>query len=142
MKTFYLPNETAFMEPLSHLVDRLVTSFLPTAVRNHNFFINDIPGDLPVEHNNEWVASIISGMIAVAVGNTKNNCIRISAKRYGYVFVVEVHETARTNNYPANADLQQIQGLAEKIGGCLFINTPNEEKVVMSFSFPNLPVAA
>jgi len=142
MKTFYLPNETAFMEPLHHLVDRLITGFLPAAVRKHNFFINDIPLDLPVEYNNEWVASVISGLIATAVSNTKNNCIRLTAKKYGYVFVLEINSACKTNNHPLNAELQQMQRLAEKIGGCLFINAQNEEKTIMSFSFPNLPVAA
>jgi hypothetical protein len=130
------------MENLHQLVDRLITSFLPAAVHNHNFFINEVPGELSVEHNKEWVASIISGMIATAVGNTRDNRIRFSAKKYGYVFVLELHEAGRANNYAVNTDLQQIQGLAEKIGGCLFINSHNEEKIVMSFSFPNLPVAA
>ena len=142
MKKFYLPNETAFMEPLHQLVDRLITSFLPTAVRHHNVFINDIPVDMPVEYNNEWVASVISGMIATITGNSKNNCIRLSAKKYGYVFVLEIKSTARATNHPLNPDLQQMQQLAEKIGGCLFINNQNEEKTMMSFSFPNLPIAA
>lgn len=142
MKTFFLPSETDFMEPLHNLVDRLITSFSPAAIRDHNFFINDIPLNLPVEHNNEWVASIISGMIATAINNTKNNCIRIAAKKYGYVFVLEVYESGRTNDYPVNTDLHHIQQLAERIGGCLFINNQQEEKIIMSFSFPNLPVAA
>jgi len=142
MKKFYLPNETAFMEPLHHLVDRLITSFLPTAVRHHNFFINEIPGNMPVEYNNEWVASIISGMIATITGNSKNNCIRLSAKKYGYVFVLEMISTARATHHPLNPDLQQMQQLAEKIGGCLCINNQHEEKTLMSFSFPNLPIAA
>lgn len=142
MKKFYLPNDTAFMEPLHHLVDRLITSFLPAAVRNHNFFINDIPAGLPVEYNNEWVASVISGMIATAVSNTKNNCLRLTAKKYGYVFVFDIKSACKTNNHTVNAELQQMQLLAEKIGGCLFINTQHEENAMMSFSFPNLPVAA
>lgn len=141
MKNFYLPNETAFMEPLHHLVDRLITSFLPTAVRHHNFFINEIPGNLSVEHNNEWIASVISGMITIT-SNTKNNCIRFSAKKYGYVFVLEMKSTTRVTNHPLNPDLQQMQRLAEKIGGCLCINNQHEEKTLMSFSFPNLPIAA
>ena len=142
MKTSHFPNKTAFMEPLHHLADRLVTSFLPAAIRNHNFFINEVPTGLPIEHNNEWVASVISGMIATAVSNTKDNCIRLTAKKYGYVFVFEIKSACKTNNHPLNADLQQMQRLAEKIGGCLLINTQNEEKTMMSFSFPNLPVAA
>jgi len=142
MKNFYLPNETDLMEPLHHLVDRLITSFLPTAVRHQNVFINEIPGNMTVEYNNEWVASVISGMIATITGNTKNNCIRFSAKKYGYVFVLEIKSTARATSHPLNPDLQQMQQLAEKIGGCLFFNNQNEEKTLMSFSFPNLPITA
>ncbi len=126
------------MENLHYLVDRLITSFLPAAVRNHNFFINEVPGEMPVEHNSEWVASIISGMIAIAANNTSNNCIRFSAKKYGYVFVLEMQEF---NTIPVNTDLRQLQRLAEKMGGCLFFTQQSKEKSIMSFIFPNLPVA-
>jgi hypothetical protein len=142
MNTYYLSNETDFMEPLHHLVDRLINNFSPAAVRNHNFFVNDIPQELPVEHNKEWVASVISGMIATIVNDARNKCIRLSAKKYGFVFVLEVHQKGCAANSPVNANLQQIQKLAEQIGGCLFVNIQDEEQAVMSFSFPNLPIAA
>lgn len=125
------------MENLHQLVDRLITSFLPAAVRNHNFFINEVPGEMPVEHNNEWVASIISGMIAITANNTSNNCIRFSAKKHDDVFVLEMQEF---NTIPVNTDLREIQRLAEKMGGCLFFTRQNKEKSIMSFIFPNLPV--
>lgn len=125
------------MENLHQLVDRVIISFLPAAVRNHNFFINEVPAEMPVEHNNEWVASIISGMIAIAANSTSNNCIRFSAKKYGYVFVLEMQEF---NTIPVNTYLRQLQRLAEKMGGCLFFTQQSKEKSIMSFIFPNLPV--
>lgn len=125
------------MENLHQLVDRFIASFLPAAVRNHNIFINEVPAELPVEHNNEWVASIISGMITIAATNTTNNCILFSAKQYGHVIVLEMQEF---NKIPQNTELRQIQRLAEKIGGSLSITVQNPEKSIILFSFPNLPV--
>ena len=125
------------MENLYLLVDRLITSFLPAAVRNHNIFINEVPSELPVEHNDEWVASIITGMITIATTNTTNNCISFSAKQYVHVIVLEMQEF---NKIPQNTDLRQVQRLAEKIGGSLCITVQNHEKSSMLFSFPNLPV--
>lgn len=125
------------MENLHQLVDRLITSFLPAAVRNHTIFINEVPVELPVEHNNEWVASIITGMITIAATTTTNNCILFSAKQYGHVIVLEMQEF---NKIPLNTDFRQIQRLAEKIGGSLSITVQSPEKSSMLFSFPNLPV--
>jgi hypothetical protein len=125
------------MENLYKLVDRLITSFLPAAVRNHNIFINEVPDDLPIEHNNEWVASIITGLIAIAAVNTSGNFIRFSAKKYEHLLVLEMQEF---NKMPFNGELRQLQILAEKIGGSLSVTIQNPDKRITSFSFPNLPV--
>ncbi len=125
------------MENLYELVARLITSFLPAAVRNHNIFVNEVPADLPVEHNNEWIASIITGLIAIAATNTTGNFIRFSARKYGHVIVLEMQEF---NKISFNTDLRQLQRLAEKIGGSLSITVQNPDKSITTFSFPNLPV--
>ena len=142
MKKICSATETDLMEPLHQLVDRLITSFLPAALRNHIFFVNEIPVNLQVEHNNECVASVISGMITSVVSNSKENCIRFSAKKFGHVLVLELSGNGGGVYNHLNADLQQMQRLAEKIGGCLFINTQSPGKTLLSFNFPNLPVAA
>lgn len=139
---YNLPTETVCMEPLHKLVDSISTSFLPAADRNFNYFINEIPRDLVVEYNQEWVASVISGMISSAVGSAKNTCIRFCAKKYGYVVVLELREAGHRKNQPDRRQLQQMQDIAEKIGGCLYVGSQDEERIMMSFSFPNLPVAA
>jgi hypothetical protein len=140
MKKICSATETDLMEPLHQLVDRLITSFSPAALRNHIFFVNEIPVNLQVEHNNECVASVISGMITSVISDSKENCIRFTAKKFGHVLVLELAENGAAQHH-LNADLQQMQHLAEKIGGCLFINTQSPNKTLLSFSFPNLPVA-
>jgi hypothetical protein len=137
-----LPTETVCMEPLHSLVDRVTTNFLPAADRHYNYFINEIPRDLSIEYNLQWVASVINGMISSAIGSIKNTCIRISARKFGHVLVLELREAGRANPTTDGAQLKEIQSLAEKIGGCLYVGVPEEERIMMSFSFPNLPAAA
>ena len=130
------------MNNLKQLAGKITGNFLPLAVRNNNFFINDIPADLPLEHNIEWVSSVISGLVSTVVNHAKDTCIRLSAKKYGYVMVLEVHESGSQNTYAMACALQQVQHLAQKIGGCLSISMRKHESTTIAFSFPNLPIAA
>lgn len=130
------------MDPLHQLLDRVSACFLPAARQNENFFINEVPRELYIDHNHEWVSSIISGMIAAANEMTKRTCIRFSAKKYGPVIVLELREAGKSQFAADDEQIGQIQALAEKIGGCLYVGAREEEKILMSFSFPNLPLAA
>lgn len=121
------------MENLFELVDRMVTSFLPAAVRNKNIFVNEIPGDLPLEQPNEWVASIITGLIGIAAVNTTGNFIRFSARKQEQVMILHMQEF---NKMPVNGELRQLQILAEKIGGNLSVTVQNPDKRITSLTFP------
>ncbi len=59
------------MENLNQMVNRLAGTHLSLAVRNHSFFVNEVPGDLSVEHNREWIASVISGLFSIVTGPCK-----------------------------------------------------------------------
>jgi glucose-6-phosphate-specific signal transduction histidine kinase len=97
---------------------------------------------MPVEHNKEWVASIISGLLGAVVMHAKDTCIRLTARKYGHVVVLEIRESGCISTYAMACNLQDVQTLAEKIGGCLTISINKEKTTTIAFSFPNLPVAA
>ena len=130
------------MDTLKQLTSRLAGSYLPIAVRNHSFFMNDIPDDMSVEHNREWVSSIISGLLSAVVHHAKETCIRMTARKYGHVMVLEIKESGCISTYAMACGLQDVQSLAEKIGGCLTISINKEKTTTIAFSFPNLPIAA
>jgi len=130
------------MENLNQLTGRLVNNFLPVAVSNHSFFINDIPADLPVDCNREWIASVVSSLLCTVVHNVKDTCIRLSAKKYGHVIILEIQESGSINTYTMASELQQVYSLAEKIGGNLSVGIRHPEVTTITFSFPNLPLAA
>lgn len=130
------------MENLHQLTGRLVNNFLPVAVNNHSFFVNDIPADLPVTSNREWIASVISSLLSTVVNHVKDTCIRLSAKKYGHVIVLEIQESGCVNTYDMATGLQQVYSLAGKIGGNISIGIRRPEVTTITFSYPNLPLAA
>ena len=130
------------MENLKQLTSHLATKFTPLAVNNNSFFVNDIAGDILVGHNREWISSVISGLLAAIVSNTKDACIRFTAKKYGHVIVFEVEESGCIGSYAMACGLQDVQSLAARIGGTLNISIQKPSNTKVAFSFPNLPVAA
>jgi hypothetical protein len=130
------------MDTLKQLTSRLAGTFLPVAVRNQSFFMNDIPEHMPVEHNREWISSIISGLLSAVVTHARDTCIRLTARKYGHVVVLEIQESGCISTYAMACGLQDVQTLAEKIGGCLTISINKEKTTTIAFSFPNLPIAA
>ena len=130
------------METLSQLVGRFAGDYLPTAVRNRSFFINEVPVDMVVDHNQEWIASVVSGLLSAVVMHAKDTCIRLSARKYGHVVVLEIQEAGCISSYAMACGLQDVQTLAEKIGGSLSISIHKPASTRIAFSFPNLPIAA
>lgn len=130
------------MDTLKQMTSRVAGTYLPVAVRNCSFFMNDIPDHMPVEHNREWVSSIISGLLSAVVTHARDTCIRLTARKYGHVIVLEIQESGCISTYAMACGLQDVQSLAEKIGGCLTISINREKTTTISFSFPNLPLAA
>lgn len=126
------------MENLHNLVNRLAGNYLPLAVNNHSFFVNDVPADLPVENNGQRIASVISRMLSIVASHVKNTCIRLSAKKYGHITILEIQESGTINSYALASDLQVVHLLAEHIGGRLSISIPKPDNTTISFSFPGV----
>jgi hypothetical protein len=127
------------MDNLYDMVERLMTSVFSAAIRNHNILVNEIPADLAIAQNDEWVASIITGILTIAATNTTGNFIKLSARDHEHMLVLEIQEF---NKIPFNNDLRQLQKLAEKIGGSLSLSVQNPDKSVILFSFPNATIPA
>jgi hypothetical protein len=124
------------MENLNQLVARLTGNYLQLAVNNHSFFVNDIPTNVPVQNNSQWIPSVISRMLSIVARNVRHTCIRLSAKQHGHLTVLEIQESGPVNGYALASDLQTVNLLAEQIGGQLSISIPKAAVTTISFSFP------
>jgi len=138
------PNSTLSTTPktLDYLVSLLATSVLPTAVRRKSFIVNEIPGEFYITADENMLASVLSSLLHTVVTHTENSCIRIAAEECGNIILVHMKDSSNFNNYPVANDLEQIQALAKKMGGCVSVTSRREENTVIAFSFPNMPYAA
>ncbi len=125
------------MENLNQLVDRLTAVFLPAAVRNQSFFLNDVPADLAIDSNPQHISPVVSRMIGAVVNHVRDTCIRFTAKKHGHIVVLELQESGSINGFEMASELQQVNHLAEKIGGYLSITLPKAQTTSIAFSFPD-----
>jgi hypothetical protein len=128
-------------DDLRHVADQLVSTFLPLAARNKSLFVNEIPENITIGNNPELVASVLGGLISSVVSNTRNSCIRLSAKVYSQVVLLHVKDCS-SYSHPVEHRLKQLQPIAEKIGGVVSITSQRMNMITFAFSFPNHPLAA
>jgi len=127
------------MDKLNQLAERLVNKFLPIATRNQSFFVNEISRDISVDNNNESLDSVISGLLAAVVRNAKDTCIRLTAKKNGSLITFEIKESGCISSYAMACGLQDVQTMAEKIGGNLSISIQKTGSTIVAFTFPIIP---
>jgi signal transduction histidine kinase len=64
---------------IHQLVSRLIASLQPSAVKRNNILLNDIPGELLVNADENTLAYVLSNLVNSAVSTTENSCIHIEA---------------------------------------------------------------
>ena len=101
---------------LHELTGRLLHSFLPTAARRHNLLVNDVPADLYVAADWDLAASVLNGLLYPAVTRLNNGCIRVSAKIFGDIILLNITDNCGYNNCGVVEGLQAVQSVNEKIG--------------------------
>jgi hypothetical protein len=124
------------------MVNRISASSLPSATRKNSFIINDIPPDLRAHTDENMLATVFGSLLNTVITHTENCCIRISAKLYGRVVILQLKETGRLNSHALAGNLRQVQQLAEKIGGTVSISNNSTEASTIVFSFVNNPSLA
>ncbi len=125
------------MENLKQVVSRLSAVFLPNAVRHQSFFLKDVPADISIESSPQYITPVMSRLIAAMVRHVSEACIRFTARKQGHVIVLEMHETGHVDGFAMASELQQVNALAETIGGRLSIAIPRSKTTSIAFSFPD-----
>lgn len=135
--------DTAAPVGLHALVDRISMGSMPAATSRRSFIINDIPSGLAVNSNEQMVATVFGTLLNTLIANTKDCCIRISARIYGKIALLSLKESHQANGKNFAANIRQIQQLAERIGGTVSISYDQKKTTTLIFSFTNnLPLAA
>jgi hypothetical protein len=124
------------------MVSRISAGSLPSATRKNSFIINDVPADLHANTDENMLATVFGSLLNTVITHTENCCIRISAKLYGRVVLLQLKESSRLNSRAFADNLRQVQQLAEKIGGTVSISNNYTEASTIVFSFVNNPSLA
>lgn len=122
---------------LQDLVDRLVTGELAAALQKESFIVNEVPGELIIAADENMLAKVLRGLLHTVVSNARNSCIRVAAKVYGDIVLVHIRDTRRADSKTITERLEEIQMLAEKVGGCVTVCNQQEEAITLAFSFFN-----
>lgn len=86
------------------------------------------------------LTSVLSGLLLAVVTHSKNSCIRLSAKIYGNVVLVQVKYSTASNAGAIENDVRQLQPIAEKMLGSVIVNSYRKNMTTIAFAFPNLPL--
>jgi hypothetical protein len=127
---------------LHSLTNDLIESVSSAAILNDSYFVNEIPEDLDVDTDPQLVASVLGGMLSTVGRHARGSVITVSAKIYHDVILVHVKDYNNSQNYDIYHSLQELNPLAEKIGGVIDVNSYRLKVTTVVFSFPNLPIAA
>lgn len=107
------------------------------AVRNGSLIVNDVTANLDILVDENALGTIINGLLYAVVSNTKDSCIRISAKAtYGNMIAVAVKDDNSCHTYAVACNLQEMVPLAAKIGGNISITNERQNITTISFRFP------
>jgi anaerobic glycerol-3-phosphate dehydrogenase len=140
----FMKNELTQTKVALHLmVSRISASSLTSASRKNSFIINDVPADLQAHTDENMLAAVLGSLLNTVITHTENCCIRISAKLYGRVVLLQLKETHQFHSHALAVNLKQVQQLAEKIGGTISVSNNCREASTIVFSFVNnFPLAA
>jgi hypothetical protein len=122
---------------LHKLANRLIISLLPRATFLKSIIVNDISTELHANADQELLASVLSCLLHSAIVYSPASCIRISAKAFGYVTLVHVRTNDPQEAEPFSESLNQLQPLAEKLGGCITVTNNSDHGATLAFTFIN-----
>lgn len=123
---------------LHHLVNEVVTDVLPFAVQRRTLIINDVQPGLDVNINEQQLTSLLKNLLCETIMNTQDDCLRVMAKAFNAITLVHVRNNDFRSEQIITANLQQFEGIAEQLGGCLSVTKNKLYGASVSFTFLNL----
>jgi hypothetical protein len=127
---------------LHQLVDQLMVTFLPRAVRQNSFMVNHVQEKMPVIADKNVLASVLGNLLYNTVALTSNNCIQVSAKTYSNITLIHIRKSDICYEEEIVKSFQPIQALAEKLGGCISVTCNKVKGTTVAFTFLNVAEAA
>ncbi|UAY51392.1 hypothetical protein [Ferruginibacter albus] len=127
---------------LHRLVSKILQSYLPIATDKKTLLVNDIDEKIVANINGTHLSGVIDSIINMLIINSENNCIWLTAKRFHDVVLIHAKNNKPFDVYLNKREIEKLQDIAQKAGGCISINVHTIGNTTIVFSFVNLAVAA
>ncbi|OQP59473.1 hypothetical protein A3860_37635 [Niastella vici] len=128
------PTGTTNNVSLYQLVDQLMNSFIPLAVNQHSFIINDVKETFQLHADEQVLAFVIGNLLNNAINCSHNACIRIEAESKPEGVQIRVRNNA-SNYYSTIAHgFSEVVAAARSLGGHINIYNQRHEGTVITFS--------
>ena len=128
--------------PIHQLVNQLLASLQPLAMKRDNVILNGISQELSIEADENLLAYVLWNLINSAVNSTKNECIHIVALVRDDRTMICVNDVGTYFYQSISREYRKVQDAAEKLGGSISINNDAAHGSNISFSISNRRLAA
>ena len=136
MKTLPVNPENSSVQ-LHPLIDQLTKAYLPQAVKQSSFIINDVKPGFSLTSHEQTLAHVLGNLFGQVVKVTTNGCIRVYAEDQGKFVQIGFKDIMMAHQEPFL--LQNLQGLFEalkKLGGNISIDDHVPNGAVICVTIP------
>jgi hypothetical protein len=98
---------------------------------------NDINPSVQADTCERTLKQVLYNLLDHAVGYTNNKNIRISAKTFHHIILVQIKYLDPRQGFDIKTNLAEIKNPVEHLGGCLYINDSKIDETTISVTFLN-----
>jgi hypothetical protein len=120
---------------LKELVDLLLLSFQPVALKQHSLIVNEIQAGFQVSTDEHALAGVLSNLFGTLVKHCPHSTLVITARCYNDIVLLRIRSDSVVNARDAIRHMKAVRALAEKIGGSVNLINPGAKGSAVLFSF-------
>lgn len=118
---------------LHQLVSRLMDSFIPAAVANGSFIINDVHPGLQLKADEQVLAFVVGNLLTNAISSSKTVCIRVEASKTEAGVQIRVRHNGASYYSTVAHSFSQVIAAARRLGGNINIHNQKNEGTTITF---------
>jgi signal transduction histidine kinase len=131
----FTQTSTSTAVPLHKLVDQLMNSFVPLAVTQHSFIINNVDENFQLNADEQVLAFIVGNLLNNAIVSSHNACVRVEAvKKPQGVQIIVRNNGANIFYSTVTHGFSQVVAAARSMGANINIYNQAHEGTVITLS--------
>ncbi|MGZ8558694.1 MAG: hypothetical protein ACXWWC_10185 [Chitinophagaceae bacterium] len=126
-----------------HLLLNDILFKLPDTIKGNNIVVkNAVSAELKMLGGQSGVVAVINEILTTVLSNARNTCILVTAEKYSDIVTLNFEDGNNFNGYALSFSLMLIAQHARFEGGDISIRGAQKRVAIVSFSFPDMPVAS